>query len=166
MITVVSHNAAGFINKAEEVMQELCMGDGAAPDIIFLQETNVHAGVLYRLEGLETGWAAAFNDKLVGRMKGTGIIIREGDLLGSKTTIEPVYDDSNELFDILAVKFRSLLLVNVYVHVIRERTAHDVLDELLSTLVHKVMPAGSSDQAGDEPEATGSSDHPAPRAGQ
>lgn len=116
------------------------MGDGAAPDIIFLQETNVHAGVLYRLEGLETGWAAAFNDKLVGRMKGTGIIIREGDLLGSKTTIEPVYDDSNELFDILAVKFRSLLLVNVYVHIIRERTAHDVLDELLSTLVHKVMP--------------------------
>ena len=120
-------------------MQEICVGDGAAPDIIFLQETNVHSDVLHRLEGLETGWAAAFNNKLVGHMKGTGILVRESKLLGTKTTIEPVYDDSNELFDIIAVKVRSLMLVSVYMHVIREHRASEVVDELLSVLAHKIM---------------------------
>ena len=120
-------------------MQEICLGDGAAPDIIFLQETNVHSDVLHRLEGLETGWAAAFNNKLVGHIKGTGILVRESKLLGPKTTIEPVYDDSNALFDIIAVKVRSLMLVNVYVHVIREQRAGEVLDELLSVLLHKII---------------------------
>jgi hypothetical protein len=119
-------------------MQELCMENGAVPDIIFLQETNVHSGVFHRLEGLETGWAAAFNSKLVGRMKGTGILIRQSKLLGPKTTIQPVYEDSNDIFDIIAVKVRSLMLVSVYVHVLRDQGAREVLDELLNVLLHKI----------------------------
>jgi hypothetical protein len=115
------------------------MGGEEIPDVIFIQETNVNAENLARLEGLEMGWAATFNSQLIGHMKGTGIVIREARLLGANTTIQPLYEDSNARFDIIAVKVRSLVLINIYVHIIRSRTEREVLDELMDVLVHKII---------------------------
>lgn len=61
-------------------------------------------------------------------------LIRKGTLLGTTTRVEPIYDVSDEWMDILAVKLRGIIFVNVYIRVMGSRRPDNVLDAFMDHL--------------------------------
>ena len=130
---MVSHNSCGFKTKGEEVLQDLCVGDHRVPEVIFLQETNVKQADLHLLP-IPGNWAAVFNAAPVGHMHGCGILVVRKLLSSDTSYMEPIIDISTDRFDILGVKVEDLVMVNVYLHVVRDNSFSAVLDDVVEII--------------------------------
>jgi hypothetical protein len=129
-LTVVSINNQGGGEKLNRRIEDICIGDGPVPDILMVQETNTGNDNIIHIR-IPVGWAAAHTATPIGHMKAVMTIARTGHLMGRDTLIESVLDISNEMFDILAVKVRGLLVINTYVHQAHGRWSKaDVLDKI------------------------------------
>jgi hypothetical protein len=105
-------------------------------DILILQETNLRERHIRRME-IPAGWAAVYTNRpFDGQRTGVGVLtlLRRGILLGPTTTVEPIYDVSDALMDVLAIKVRDSIYVNVYIRVMGSRRPEDVLDVFLDHL--------------------------------
>lgn len=131
-LTLYVHNGRGAINKILELLQDACVGDGPMPDIMMFQEANISEDNADRILGdVPQGWAAGHSAKPSGHMSGVLTIIRTGVLLGSNTRIEPVMDVSNPTLDLLALKIRNLLIVNVYLHITKNKNRLEVIQDVI-----------------------------------
>lgn len=105
--------------------------------MLLLQETNIQPQLHLNKLDIPQDWVAVCTHRPhAGRRKGVGVmtLIRRGQLLGPRTTVDPIYDHSDELMDILAVKLRGTIFVNVYVRVMRAQNPASVLDTFLEHL--------------------------------
>lgn len=138
-VSVVVHNTGGIATPTNCAAKlEFMLADvSPVPEVLILQETNIRPELHLRGLDIPSGWVAVCtHTPLADKQKGFGLmtLIRKGHLLGARTTVDPIYDRSDEHLDILAVKLRGLIIINVYMRVLRGKSADDALDILMSHL--------------------------------